>query len=1002
MKIACVAVVKDDKRAIAEWIAYQLALGFDTVVLLDNNSEDRTKAIAGRFSPRYDVRVIDWPMRTPDYQTQAYAFAARRFAGEFAWLGYFDTDEFLVLDEGASLQQCLAALPEAAAVAAPWAIFGSSGHRDSPAGLVIENYLHRSAADFGPNRHVKSIIRPELMLTALNGHAFEMNGPYVDLAGRPVVWAFPAVLAAAPDYVMGKVHHYFTRSWDDWLAKLRRGYHDRQRREDEFYEYDRNEIYDDKAAVLAPRVKAILADIAAQPKYRFSIAACARWETPYIVEWLNYYQALGFDHVFLYCNDDDPAELNDTVAAFTQGQRPFVTFRHHAAVGEQAQMYRHFLETDAHESEWVSFFDIDEFLHLPEGSKISDFMARFGAEIDCVLFNWVFFGPNGHKLPPAGPVLTNYTRRSGNLHPHTKYVAKSSLFSRDRSANLEEGVAFWHSPESIADKSAKIVNVLGEDARNYYAAFEEASPFVNQWHRKSRIFETGFIHHYAFRSERAFWERSARGLKGKFEGQTIWRELAESDRFAPFLEEVNGVLDCRLADFWESHFAEAPAVRAELETRLKLGIAITTLNRKDMVLNLVRKIREFTKAGFDLVVCDDGSVDGTRAALAAAGVQVIGGTPRGIAWNKNRGIYYLLNVTRCDVILLLDDDVIPVAPAWELEWIEAAWRRGHVNFALPAFRSSVVSGACTGAELGLAKTIPGCALAFSRIALAQIGYLDVRFGRYGHEHSDFSFRALRAGFGGIKVREGDWNEPYFYVMTGSLEALPAATSGTQEELDTNSRLLSDFANEPIYRHAWLTDEMRDIFLSEIEAVLGPAEAPLRLKNHFQSWADQQSGAGMFPGQPARPAPAPANLALRKSATQSSVSEWSRHPTVQQDAAGAVNGKCDGSRKFHTALEYNPWWQVDLGGLAVIHEIRIYNTTENTAHRFRNFSLEVSIDEQVPVELARKEDDQVVGGIGSATFIWNGPGSAFGRFVRITLLGRDFLHLDQVEVYGTLA
>jgi len=382
MKIACVALVKDEERYIAEWIAYQLAIGFDTVLLLDNGSTDRTKQIATAFSGRHDVRVFDWPMRIPGFQLRAYEFVVRQAEGEFAWMAFFDTDEFLVMDDSATLKECLSALPGMAAVAVSWAMFGSSGHRDPPPGLVIENYLHRGAADFKPNRHVKSIIRPELMKATIHPHAFEMDGAYADLAGRPVHWDEPGILAGTPDYVGGKLHHYFTRSWADWLAKLRRGNPNRTRSEEEFYIYDRNEVFDDKAAALAPRVNAIAASMAAQPKYRFSIAACARWETPYIVEWLTYHRAIGFDHVFLYCNDDDPAELSEKVAAFTQGNEPFVTFSHHAARGEQAQMYRHFLQNHVHKSEWFGFLDIDEFLHLPADERISDFMARFGPEID--------------------------------------------------------------------------------------------------------------------------------------------------------------------------------------------------------------------------------------------------------------------------------------------------------------------------------------------------------------------------------------------------------------------------------------------------------------------------------------------------------------------------------------------------------------------------------------------------------------------------------------------
>jgi hypothetical protein len=62
-------------------------------------------------------------------------------------------------------------------------------------------------------------------------------------------------------------------------------------------------------------------------KYRYAIAACARWEAPYAAEWLAYHRAIGFEHVYLYCNDVDPAELYEAVLPFTQGAEPFVTIQ---------------------------------------------------------------------------------------------------------------------------------------------------------------------------------------------------------------------------------------------------------------------------------------------------------------------------------------------------------------------------------------------------------------------------------------------------------------------------------------------------------------------------------------------------------------------------------------------------------------------------------------------------------------------------------------------------
>ena len=48
--------------------------------------------------------------------------------------------------------------------------------------------------------------------------------------------------------------------------------------------------------------------------YATSIVACARWEDPYVAEWVTYHLDLGFDHIYLHCNDDDPAPFKATLA----------------------------------------------------------------------------------------------------------------------------------------------------------------------------------------------------------------------------------------------------------------------------------------------------------------------------------------------------------------------------------------------------------------------------------------------------------------------------------------------------------------------------------------------------------------------------------------------------------------------------------------------------------------------------------------------------------------
>lgn len=49
------------------------------------------------------------------------------------------------------------------------------------------------------------------------------------------------------------------------------------------------------------------------PRCRFGPAACACWEARNIVEWLLYHRSISVGHVYLYSNDDDPADLHERI-----------------------------------------------------------------------------------------------------------------------------------------------------------------------------------------------------------------------------------------------------------------------------------------------------------------------------------------------------------------------------------------------------------------------------------------------------------------------------------------------------------------------------------------------------------------------------------------------------------------------------------------------------------------------------------------------------------------
>lgn len=196
---------------------------------------------------------------------------------------------------------------------------------------------------------------------------------------------------------------------------------------------------------------------------------------------------------------------------------------------------------------------------------------------------------------------------------------------------------------------------------------------------------------------------------------------------------------------------------------VRLGLGITTYNRAESLGRVLDGVARYTSAPHCLVVAVDGSTDGTLDLLRRRRVPHVVGTNQGIAWNKNRALFYLHEAAGCDVVILLEDDTAPTCMGWEQPWIEAAERWGHANLAGWWFSERFLSGAGTPTDPILCAEISGQCVSFSRRALRTVGYMDTRFTRYGFEHRDHSDRLRRAGFG------GDAGRGAFFLLKGDFE-----------------------------------------------------------------------------------------------------------------------------------------------------------------------------------------------------------------------------------------
>jgi cytochrome c-type biogenesis protein CcmH/NrfG len=137
-----------------------------------------------------------------------------------------------------------------------------------------------------------------------------------------------------------------------------------------------------------------------------------------------------------------------------------------------------------------------------------------------------------------------------------------------------------------------------------------------------------------------------------------------------------------------------------------------------------------------------------------------------------------------------------------------------------------------------------------------------------------------------------------------------------------------------------------------------------------------------------------NIALNKPTTQSSVY---RPEAYGYDPYGACNGRKNGRFGFSTCKENQPWWQIDLQGTYQLSEIKVYN---RIGFEERASTLNVLLSQDaLNWELSYSNDQKnIFGGIDGKPLTVN-LHQKVARFVRLQLRDYEFLHLDEVEIYG---
>ena len=225
-------IVKNEAEYLAEWINYYQLIGVEHFYIYDNNSNPPLKSVLqpyidkGLVTYHYDTRTI--------VQTHVYNDCIRNHGKDNTWLGFFDTDEFLVLKQHTQVRDFLQNYEQFGALSIPWYLFGSNGHERKPKSQIYAYTKHHVKSC-----HYKTMVRPERIkdfnIHNVNEH---MPGYYtVDETKQQV--SGPFTMRQCSEFA--QLNHYVVRSKEEFLQKVARGGPDGSRKPPEFFDLTNNQ-----------------------------------------------------------------------------------------------------------------------------------------------------------------------------------------------------------------------------------------------------------------------------------------------------------------------------------------------------------------------------------------------------------------------------------------------------------------------------------------------------------------------------------------------------------------------------------------------------------------------------------------------------------------------------------------------------------------------------------------------------------------------------------------
>lgn len=234
-------------------------------------------------------------------------------------------------------------------------------------------------------------------------------------------------------------------------------------------------------------------------KTKICLCTIGKKENLYIKEFVLHYKKLGFNHIFLYDNNDKIDEIFEDVikTEIEDGFVSIINYRGYRGKRNNPQLdsYYDCYNKNYKTYNWLSFFDIDEYLILKDNLTINEFLnKKVFKKCQSIKINWLTFSDNelyhyeNNSLKDRFKIESKYI----NENIHIKSIVRGNL-----------SINYWYNASNVhSSNNNKFFSCTSSGKR---------TSSTNYYHIPID-YKFAFIKHYVTKTIEEYAEKIKKGI----------------------------------------------------------------------------------------------------------------------------------------------------------------------------------------------------------------------------------------------------------------------------------------------------------------------------------------------------------------------------------------------------------------------------------------------------------------------------------------------------------